>query len=193
VKTQILAASSEVTFAEVVSLEDLVSQSIGGRGSNKLMLIVATFFGTLAFTLAVVGIYGVVSHNVTQRLREIGIRIALGAGRRDIVRVVVGYGARLIGFGLALGLTAAWAATRGMRSFYSKSPRPTSTRMQLLQSSLPLPRLRRAPFPAAGASLRSRGHSSKRESRTSHCAHPGPVVRARASRVGCLRRLHTNT
>ena len=103
-----------MTFTEIVPLADLVAQSIGGRGSNKLLLIVATVFGSLALTFATIGIYGVVAHNVTQRLREIGIRVALGATSRDVIRIVVGYGMRLLGSGLALGITAAWAATRGM-------------------------------------------------------------------------------
>jgi ABC-type antimicrobial peptide transport system permease subunit len=57
-----------------------------------------------------------VSLNVTQRLRELAIRAALGAGRTEIVRTVLGHAARLLGAGLALGLTVAWAATRGMGS-----------------------------------------------------------------------------
>ncbi len=113
-KTQILAASRDLTLTEIVPLADLVAQSIGGRGSNKLLVIVATVFGTLAITFATIGIYGVVAHNVTQRLREIGIRVALGASTRDVIRIVVGHGMRLLIGGLALGVTAAWAATRGM-------------------------------------------------------------------------------
>jgi len=116
VKTQIFAASKDVTLAEIVRLADLVAQSIGGRGSNKLLLIVTTVFGTLALTFATIGIYGVVAHNVTQRLREIGIRVALGAARRDVIGIVMGDGFRLLASGLALGVTAAWAATRGMRA-----------------------------------------------------------------------------
>ena len=107
-------SDTDLKFSEIVPLADLVARSIGGRGSNKLLLIVATVFGTLALTFATIGIYGVVAHNVTQRLREIGIRVALGAARRDVVRMVMGYGLRLLTGGLALGVTAAWAATRGM-------------------------------------------------------------------------------
>jgi ABC-type antimicrobial peptide transport system permease subunit len=113
-KAHVLAADSALTITEVVPLADLVARSIGGRGSNKLLVIVATVFGTLALTFATIGIYGVVAHNVTQRLREIGIRVALGATGPDVIRIVVGYGMRLLAGGLALGVTAAWAATRGM-------------------------------------------------------------------------------
>jgi putative ABC transport system permease protein len=110
-KAQILAANRELTFSEITPMADLVARSIGGRGSNKLLAIVATVFGTLALLFATIGIYGVVAHNVSQRLREIGIRVALGADRRDVLRVVLGYAGRLLINGLALGLTAAWAAT----------------------------------------------------------------------------------
>jgi predicted permease len=113
-KARILATNNNLTFTEIVPMADLVAQSIGGRGSTKLLLIVATVFGTLALAFATIGIYGVVAHNVTERLREIGIRVALGAARADVVRIVIGYAVRLLVFGLALGLTAAWAATRGM-------------------------------------------------------------------------------
>jgi predicted permease len=116
VKARVASASPDVTFNEIVSMASLVAQSIGGRGSNKLLFIVASVFGTLALAFATIGIYGVVAHNVTQRLREIGIRVALGAARRDVVRIVIGYGLRLLVSGLALGVTIAWAATRGMGS-----------------------------------------------------------------------------
>jgi predicted permease len=114
VKARIASASPDLTFTEVVTMSDVVSRSIGGRGSNKLLFIIATVFGTLALTFATIGIYGVVAHNVTQRLREIGIRVALGAARRDVVRIVVGYAMRLLTSGFALGITIAWATTRGM-------------------------------------------------------------------------------
>lgn len=115
-KDQILAANKDVAFNEIVRLDELVAQSIGGRGSSKLLVLVASIFGALALTFATIGIYGVVAHNVRERLREIGIRIALGAGRGDVGRMVAGYAFRLLASGLGLGLTAAWAATRSMRA-----------------------------------------------------------------------------
>jgi putative ABC transport system permease protein len=127
-KTHILAANPELTFSEIVPMADLVARSIGGRGSNKLLLIVATFFGTMSLVFATIGIYGVVAHNVSQRLREIGIRVALGASRRDVVRVVLGYATRLLVSGLALGATVAWATTRSMGALlFATTPTELST------------------------------------------------------------------
>ena len=73
-------------------------------------------FAALATLLAVVGIYSVMSYLVTQSTREIGIRVALGAQGRDVLRMVVGEGARLALLGVGLGLPGAYAATRLMSS-----------------------------------------------------------------------------
>ena len=97
-------------------LEDLVTQSIGGRGTNKLLVVVAVMFGTLAVVLAASGIYGVMAHAVTQRTQEMGVRVALGAQRGDIFRLVLGQGMRLVISGAVLGVTGAWAATRILKS-----------------------------------------------------------------------------
>ena len=98
------------------SMSELVARSIGGRGSNRLMMLVATLFGGLALVLTTIGIFGVMLHTVNQRLPELGIRIALGASRGNIARLVLGYGVRVLLAGLALGLTLTWAASRSLRS-----------------------------------------------------------------------------
>ena len=77
------------------------------------MLLLAIFAG-LALVLAAVGIYGVMSYTVAQQTREIGIRIALGAKRGDVLKMTVKQGLRLVGFGLIIGLGAAFILTRVM-------------------------------------------------------------------------------
>jgi putative ABC transport system permease protein len=68
----------------------------------------------VALILAAVGIYGVMSYSVAQQTREIGIRMALGAQRRDVLKMTVKQGLRLVGFGLLIGLAAAFILTRVM-------------------------------------------------------------------------------
>ena len=75
------------------------------------MLLFALFAG-LGLTLAVSGVYGVISNSVAQQTREIGIRIALGASLRQVVGMVLGAGAKLLGIGIAVGLAASLASVR---------------------------------------------------------------------------------
>jgi putative ABC transport system permease protein len=113
VRERIRAIEPEILQYDVRTMEAVVSASVAGRRFNMLLL---GLFGGLALTLAAVGIYGVITYAVRRRTRELGIRIALGAARADVVRLVVTAGMRLAGLGLVLGLLAAVPLTRLLRS-----------------------------------------------------------------------------
>ena len=73
-------------------------------------------FGAIALVLASVGVYGMLSYSVSQRTQEIGVRMALGAGRSDVMRLIVGHGLKLAGIGVALGIAGAIGAAMQIRS-----------------------------------------------------------------------------
>ena len=107
--------------SDVRSMDDVVSRAVAGSRFDTVLLAI---FGLIAFSLAVVGIYGVVSYDVGERTRELGIRMALGAERGHIVALVVGQVARLAALGIAIGLAGAFALTRLMTSMlYAVRPR----------------------------------------------------------------------
>ena len=109
VRAAIRAADPSIAVYSVATMDELVgAQTSQSRFTMWLMGV----FAACALVLAVVGIYGVMSYLVTQRTREIGIRLALGARGPDILRLVVGNGARLIGAGIAIGMAASFALQR---------------------------------------------------------------------------------
>jgi putative ABC transport system permease protein len=92
-------------------MEQVITDTLWQQRFN-LQLI--GLFAALAMTLAAIGLYGVMSYSVAQRVREVGLRMALGAGRRDVLKLVVGQGMKLALAGVALGLLASLALTRLM-------------------------------------------------------------------------------
>ncbi len=107
-------------MSEVRPLAAVVSQSVSAPRSTTALFIV---FAGLAVALGMTGIYGVLSFLVSQRSREIGIRLALGAQQRDVLRLVVGEGAVYSLAGITIGLVGAAVVTRLMSSeLYGVSP-----------------------------------------------------------------------
>ncbi len=113
VRNAVLEVDREQPLARVRTMEMAISDSVTQRRLNMILLGI---FGALALALAAVGIYGVMSYMVTQRTREIGIRMALGARRRDVLKSVVGQGMSLAASGVGIGLLGAFLATRLMET-----------------------------------------------------------------------------
>ena len=111
VRSAAKSLDSKVQPLETDSLDGLLKASMF---ANRTAASLASVLGVLGTLLAALGIYGVLSYSVSQRIREIGIRVALGAQRRHVLQLVVGHGLRLALFGVAVGALAASAVTRGM-------------------------------------------------------------------------------
>lgn len=113
IRTQVRQMDSDLPLFNIRSMGDLFSDSVARPRFNTLLI---GLFAAVALLLASVGIYGVISYSVTQRRHEIGVRMALGARRADILRMIVVQGLRLAGAGVAIGLLAAFGLTRMMSS-----------------------------------------------------------------------------
>src|SRR5262249_28200676 len=107
------AVDPNLPLYDVKTMQQWFSESLARRRFAMLML---GLFSAVALLVAAVGIYGVMSYTVAQRTREIGIRVALGAQTRDVLRLVVRQGMSLTGIGVGIGLVVAIAATRLMAS-----------------------------------------------------------------------------
>src|SRR5207244_1737496 len=100
-------------LAGVRTLQDIYDASLARTSFTLVVLAIA---GGMALLLGLAGIYGVISYSVSQRTREIGIRMALGAQRSEVTRMFVRYGATLAAIGIVFGLAAAFALSRAMGS-----------------------------------------------------------------------------
>jgi predicted permease len=120
VKKQIWAIDKMIPVTKVQTMREVAAASIGEQQFNMTLMGI---FAGVALILAAVGIYGVASYSVTQRTREIGIRMALGAQGSDVLRLILRQGAMLAVTGIAIGLVAAFVLTRFMASLlYGVSP-----------------------------------------------------------------------
>jgi len=113
IRRKLLAGNRDMIVSDNQTEEEVVASSIA---SQRFSLILLGAFAGLALSLASIGIYGVLSYLVGQRTPEIGVRMALGAQRLDVLRMVLGDGARMMLVGAAIGLVAALALTRLMAS-----------------------------------------------------------------------------
>jgi putative ABC transport system permease protein len=113
IRNAVLQLDQEQPISNVRTLAQFLSTSFAQQQFSMLLLGV---FAAVALVLAAVGIYGVLSYAVAQRTHEIGIRMALGAGQREVLKLVVGHGMLLTLLGVAAGLAAAFALTRLMKT-----------------------------------------------------------------------------
>lgn len=112
----------------VSSIEQLDELMAATDAGNRILMKLMAFFGVLAMLLGAIGIYGLMSHLVSQRTHEIGVRIALGARPAEVMRMVIGNGLKLALIGIVAGMAAAFAATRSMTSLlYGIAPNDTAT------------------------------------------------------------------
>jgi predicted permease len=109
----IWSVDKDQTVADIDTMDHIVAQAVARQRFSMLLL---GLFAALALLLASVGIYGVMSYSVAQRTHEIGIRIALGARRADVLQMTIKQGLKLVGAGMILGLAAAFILTRVLES-----------------------------------------------------------------------------
>ena len=109
IQREILALDKDLPIYNVRTMEELVQSSVAQRRFNMMLM---TCFAVIAVILAAVGLYGLISYSVSQRAHEIGIRMALGAQQRDILRLILGYALKLAVIGIVLGVVGAFALTR---------------------------------------------------------------------------------
>jgi putative ABC transport system permease protein len=109
VKDHVWRVDGQIPVTNTRTMVEVMGASVDARRFEMLLFVI---FAAVAMLLAAVGIYGVMSYTVTQRTREIGVRIALGARSRDVIRMVVGRGMLLTSIGAAAGLALSLALTR---------------------------------------------------------------------------------
>lgn len=113
IRNQVLSVDKDQPVSDIMTMEQRLAKSVA---SSRFVMLLLGAFSVLALGLAAVGIYGVMAYLVTQRTQEIGVRMALGAQKRDVLKLVVAKGMALAIIGTAIGLVASLVLTRLMRS-----------------------------------------------------------------------------
>jgi len=106
------AIDRDVLINEALPLEDLIE---GSLGQHRFTMMLLASFASLALLLAAVGLYGVISYSAAQRTHEIGIRVALGATRSEVLGLIMRQGMKVAGIGLVIGLALSLVLTRAMK------------------------------------------------------------------------------
>jgi putative ABC transport system permease protein len=113
IRRVVAAVDPDIPVADVETMDDIIDENVVDRRQQMMLL---GSFALLALALASIGLYGVLSYGVTQRAREIGLRMALGASRPSVVAMVVRRGLALTGIGIGIGLAGSWAAARSLKT-----------------------------------------------------------------------------
>jgi putative ABC transport system permease protein len=133
VRQQIYALEVKEPISHVMTMEQLLAGSVALRRFQTLLLGI---FAAVALVMAAVGVYGVISYSVSRRTHEIGIRMALGACPRDVLRMVVRQGMTLVLVGVTIGLAAAFALTRVLESLLFELSATDPTTLAVIASLL---------------------------------------------------------
>lgn len=115
-RAAVASIDNGLPLADVRPMSEIVSEA---SGQPRFTTLVMSFFAGIAVFLAALGLYGILAYSVEQRVREIGVRVALGANKREIFRLIIGNGLRLALLGIAVGVPSALALTRLMRGMLS--------------------------------------------------------------------------
>jgi putative ABC transport system permease protein len=109
VRSQVLAVDGDQPVYNIKTMENVFSQSLA---EPQVITSLLATFAAVALILAAIGVYGVMSYSVVQRTHELGVRMALGAQQRHVLRMIVGQGLKLVLVGVAIGVMTAFAVTR---------------------------------------------------------------------------------
>jgi putative ABC transport system permease protein len=125
IRTEVASVDRNIPVFGLQTMDGYLAQT---TEQSRLSMTMLGVFGALGLLLAALGIYGVLSYLVSLRTQEIGVRLALGATSRDVLRLIVGHGMSLTAIGSVIGLAAAWAVTRSMKALlFDLSPHDPAT------------------------------------------------------------------